>query len=93
MKFRHYYRASFQGEDHVHAMYGIFAFAGILGAVAASFLPESHKQDFPEQLEDLRRIDRNPYFSWFVWNKVTEKEHHAPNGDAACQEPLKSPDC
>lgn len=46
----------------------------MVGLVTASFLPESFKQDFPECIEDLENMGKNPYFSWFVWKKDGEDD-------------------
>ena len=48
-------------------MYSIFAFSGLLLAAAASLLPETFRQDFPDTAEDMERRPRQPYFSWKVW--------------------------
>ncbi len=48
-------------------MYGIFTMVGVLGMVAASFLPESYKEEFPECISDIDRRPKYPYFSWRVW--------------------------
>lgn len=48
-------------------MYGIFLMAGILGAITASFIPETFKQPFPDCIEELETRPSYPYFSWRVW--------------------------
>jgi hypothetical protein len=42
--------------------------------VAASFLPESFKEDFPDSVKDMDKRENNPYFSWFIWKKNKKGE-------------------
>lgn len=57
------------GRFNLTAMYLIFVLIGSVGAVTASFLPESHKIDFPETVEDIEKRRWNDYFTWRVWLK------------------------
>jgi hypothetical protein len=50
-------------------MYSIFMIMGLIGALAASFVPETFKQPFPECIEDIEERKISPYFSWRVWQK------------------------
>ena len=58
-----------QGATDKLMMYGIFTAIGALGVVISSFIPETHKQDFPETVEDMERREYHPYFSFRVWKK------------------------
>ena len=60
----------FQGETQPQLVYGIYAIIGVLGAVATSFLPETHHQPLPQVVEDTDIAIRNPYFSFNVWTKT-----------------------
>ncbi len=70
---------------------------GVIGMVAASFLPESYKQHFPECVDDLATIYQYPYFSWFVWRRRGEKEDgggtSAANGSKAKYDKVKTEEC
>lgn len=46
---------------------------GIIGAVATSFLPETHHQPLPQVVEDTDNAVKNPYFSFKVWTKDTRQ--------------------
>ena len=64
----------FQGKYDLRLMYGIFALMGLLGAVAASFLPETFKTDLPDTIKDIDKRPKYPYFSWRVWDAVPTSE-------------------
>ena len=55
------------GAHDIRFMYAIFAAAGVVGTIASSLLPESHKQDFPECIEDIEKREKFKFFSWKVW--------------------------
>ena len=48
-------------------MYGIFMTVAVCGSIAATFLPETFKQPFPENVDDIEKRKIHPYFSWRVW--------------------------
>ena len=53
------------------AAYGIFTLMGLLGAVAASFLPETFRTELPDTINDIEKRPRYPYFSFKVWEATT----------------------
>ena len=48
-------------------MYGVFFILCLIGALTASFVPETFKQPFPETIEEVEARKTYPYFSWKVW--------------------------
>ena len=55
------------GDTNLPLMYSVFLLIGIIGSIAASFIPETFKQPFPECIEDVEKRRSHPYFSWRVW--------------------------
>ena len=45
-----------------------------MGIIAASLIPETFKEPFPECLEDVERRPIHPFFSFRVWEKKEKEE-------------------
>ena len=63
-------------------MYGIFALLGAVGTLAASFVPETYREDFPECIADMENRKYHPYFSWFVWKRKSKQEKYGVDNEA-----------
>ena len=50
-------------------MYGVFACLGVAGTIAASLLPETLGEDFPDTVADLEKRFYHPFFSFRVWQR------------------------
>ena len=62
-----YHYLFLQGDTNLALMYGVFFMLCILGALVASFIPETFKQPFPETIDEVQARKSYPYFSWKVW--------------------------
>ena len=50
-------------------MYGVFAAIGVVGIIAASFVPETLGEDFPDTIAALEQRFHHPFFSFRVWER------------------------
>ena len=61
------------GDSNLTLMYAIFAIAGLIGAVATSFIPETFKEPLPECIPDVENRKHGSFFSFKTWDDDKKK--------------------